>query len=295
MDETTIPNSYKTAFRDNLTLGLQQLVSRFRPCVDEADYSGEGAMAVETLGATDVQDANDRYGDTPLMIPTVDSRWVYPQDVEWGTLIAKKDKLREVTDPTSKLMKNAAAAFGRRIDMQIKDAFFGVAKTGLKGAVNKAFPNSQIINVQLGGGGADAGITYDKVNKAKEMLLAAEVDLDNDELYWGISAKQNSDIMSLIEAKSSQYNEKPVIEKGIVKSWMGFNFVHSEKLDKVGNNRLTPVWAKSGMHLGRWNELETSLERDPGKKYQPRPYAFQSFGATRTDELKVVQVPCKEA
>lgn len=293
-DDTTIPNMYKTAFADNLKLVLQQKVSRFRPCVDQADYTGEGAMAVEFLGATDVQDANDRYGDTPLMVPSIDARWVYPQDVEWGTIIAKKDQLRQVTDPTSKIMQNAGAAFGRRIDRQIKDAFFGTAKTGKNGGTNTAFLAGNILGVQLGGNATDVGLTYDKVVAAKETLLAAEVDLDNDQLFWGITAKQNTDLMKITEAKSSQYNEKPLIKDGIVVSWMGFNFVHYEGLDKTGNNRLTPVWAKSGMHLGRWNELETSLEKDPGKKYQPRPYAFQSFGATRTDEKKVVQVPCKE-
>lgn len=301
MDDTTIPTSYKTMFRENLQLLLQQKASKLRITVDEGEYTGEGAMAVEQLQPTDVKDANDRYGDTPLIVPGFDARWVYPNDVEWGTIISRKDKLREVTDPTSALMQNAKAAFGRKIDQIIYNSCFADAKTGKNGSVTTAFPASQKVDVQLGGSGADVGLTYDKLLAAKELLLAADVDVDNDELWMVITSRQNTDLMKIAEIKGDQYNEKPVIVNGVVKSYMGFNFSHvNGKVDgqaivkKTANNRLISAYAKSGIHLGRWNELETQLEVDVGKKYQPRPYAFQSFGATRVEEKKVVQIPCKE-
>lgn len=302
MDDTTIPNSYKTQFKDNLILALQQKVSKLRDKVDYAgDYQGEGAQAVEQLAPTEVDDNNDRYGDTPLMVPQYDARWIYPVDVHWGTLISKKDKLREVTDPTSALMTNAAAAFGRQIDWLILDAAFGVAKTGLKGATNTPFPNDQKLNVQLGGGGADAGMTYDKFLAATEMMLASEVDVDNDEFFMAITAKQNTDLMKIAEVKGDQYNMRPTIKDGLVTSYGMWKFVHlngkrkgDPLVKKVGNNRLIPAWAKSGLHLGAWEEMTTMLERDASKKYMPRPYASQTHGATRTDEKKVIQIPCKE-
>lgn len=295
-DETTIPQSYKTTFKDNLRHGLQQKTSKFRHAVDEAPYSGEGAMAVDLLGETDAQDETDRYGDTPLMIPDHQARWVYPSGKEWGTLVTSYDKVREITDPTSKLHKNAEMAFARKIDAEIVSAFFSAAKVGKAGGNTVNFPDSQKIGVQVGSGDtpADVGLNYDKLTAALEKLALAEFDPDDDPVYCGITAIQNTNLMNEIELISSQYNVKPTISNGKIVEYMGINFIHYQKLPKSGNNRLIPLWAKSGMHLGMWNDIEIEGGKDAGKKFNFRLYGKLVCGATRTEEEKVIQIACKE-
>lgn len=297
-DATTIPQSYLTTFKDNQRHRLQQGASKFRAAVDEAPYKGEGAMAVDLLGATNARTETDRYDDTPLMIPDHHARWVYPSGKEWGTLITKFDKVREITDPTSNISKSAEMAFGREIDDEIIGAFFGTAKTGKNGADNTIFPDGQKLNVQTGSGDtpADTGLNYEKLVEAAERLSAAEFDWDNDPVFIGVSAKQNTNLLNQVELISSQYNLRPTFKNGGVQidTFMGIRFIHSERLPKSGNNRLCPFWVKSGMHLGVWDDIDVKGGEHPGKKFNYQLYGKVVVGATRTEEKKVLQIPCKE-
>jgi len=49
-----------------------------------------------------------------------------------------------------------------------------------------------------------------------------------------------------------------------------------------------PAWAKSGMHLGLWNDVQTSISRRNDLRGEPwQSYVTASFGATRLEENKV--------
>jgi hypothetical protein len=77
---------------------------------------------------------------------------------------------------------------------------------------------------------------------------------------------------------------------------MGFNFIHTELLEVDGSSdRRCPFWAKSGMHLGVWNEINTKISERDDKGYATQVYLKGTFGATRIEEGKVVEVLCTEA
>lgn len=282
-------------YTTNVELLLQQMGSRFRSAITEDSYTGKAAKAVEQIGATAAQKKTTRHSDTPLIETPHDARWVYPVDYEWADLIDDQDKLQMVIDPTSSYSKNGAAALSRAIDDEIVPAFFGTAKTGENGSTNTTFPAAQQILSSVGAGAA-TGLNVAKLREAKRLLMAAEVDLDNERLYVAITAKQHDDMLNEIQAISLDFTNRPVLVDGRITAFMGFNFVHSERLELNGSSeRRCPAWAKSGLHLGVWNDITGRVTERDDKSYATQVYVKGTFGATRLEEKKVVEIPCSEA
>jgi len=55
------------------------------------------------------------------------------------------------------------------------------------------------------------------------------------------------------------------------------------------------AYAKSGIHLGMWNDINTQISQRADKSYATQIYVKGTFGATRTEEKKVVDILCNEA
>jgi len=223
---------------------LQQRGSKFRSTVMEDSYNGKAGAAVNQIGAVNAQLKTTRHSDTPLIETPHDKRWVYPSDYEWADLIDDQDKLRIIADPTSPYAINGAMALGRAMDDVIIAAATGTAKTGEDGTVSTAFPAAQTASTTAG------GLTIAKLREAMQLLIAAEVDVDNEELYCAIGAQQHDDLLGQTQAISLDFTTKPVLVDGRIKSFMGFNFIDSQRLALSGTDRTAVCWAKSGLHLG---------------------------------------------
>lgn len=268
---------------------LQQRGSKFRMCVMEDSYHGKSGKAVNQIGPVTAQKRTTRHADTPLIETPQDARWVYPEDYEWADLIDDQDKLRVIADPTSPYAINGAMAMGRAIDDAIITALTGTAKTGEDGATSTIFPASQTAATTAG------GLTIAKLREAMQMLIAAEVDVDNEELYCAIGAQQHDDLLGETQAVSLDYTNKPVLMDGRIKAFMGYNFLDSQRLALSGTDRTVVCWAKSGMHLGIWNDITAKISERDDKSYATQVYVKGTFGATRTEEKKVVAITCSEA
>jgi len=268
---------------------LQQRGSKFRMAVMEDSYSGKSGKAVNQLGPVNAVKRTTRHADTPLIETPQDARWVYPQDYEWADLIDDQDKLRIIADPTSPYAINGAMAMGRAIDDEITAAITGTAKTGEDGTVSTVLPSSQTAATTAG------GMTIAKLREAMQLLIAAEVDVDNEELYCAIGAQQHDDLLGETQAVSLDYTNKPVLMDGRIRSFMGFNFIDSQRLPISGTDRSALCWAKSGVHLGVWNDINVKITERDDKSYATQVYCKGTFGATRTEEKKVVAITCSEA
>mgnify|MGYP003633279161 CR=1 FL=1 len=268
---------------------LQQRGSKFRMAVMEDSYSGKSGKAVNQLGPVNAVKRTTRHADTPLIETPQDARWVYPQDYEWADLIDDQDKLRIIADPTSPYAINGAMAMGRAIDDEITAAITGTAKTGEDGTVSTVLPSSQTAATTAG------GMTIAKLREAMQLLIAAEVDVDNEELYCAIGAQQHDDLLGETQAVSLDYTNKPVLMDGRIRSFMGFNFIDSQRLPISGTDRSSLCWAKSGIHLGVWNDINVKITERDDKSYATQVYCKGTFGATRTEEKKVVAITCSEA
>ena len=281
-------------YTTNVQLLLQQKGSKLRDAVTVGSYTGKAAKAIEQVGSVDAQKRTVRHGDTPLISTPADARWVFPVDYEWADLIDDQDKLRMLIDPQSSYAINGAYALGRAMDDEIIASFFGTSKTGENGSTNTSFPAGQQVAATVGSTGA-TGMNISKLREAKRILMANEVDIDNDPLFCVISAQQHDDLLNEAQAISLDYNTRPVLVDGKITSFMGFNFIHSERLDTDGSSyRRVAAFAKSGMHLGMWNDISTMISERADKGYATQVYVKGTFGATRTEEKKVVEIKCSE-
>lgn len=287
-----ISTAFVQQYSTNVGLLLQQRGSKLRDCVTVGSYTGKAAKAVEQIGSVTAQARTSRHSDTPLISTPHDARWVFPTDYEWADLIDDQDKLRMLIDPTSPYAINGAYALGRAMDQLIISAALGTAKTGENGTTNTSFATA---TQQVTVGGSPTGLTVAKLRSAKKILLGNEVDVEMDPLYIAVTAKQLDDLLGTTEVTSSDYNTVKALVQGQVDTFMGFKFIHTELLGLDGSDdRRVIAWAKSGLHLGMWNDINSKIDQRADKSYATQVYVKGTFGATRTEEKKVVEILCSE-
>ena len=284
-----VNTAFVQQYSTNVGLLLQQRGSKLRECVTMGSYTGKAAKAVEQIGSVTAQKRTSRHSDTPLISTPHDARWVFPTDYEWADLIDDADKLRMLIDPTSPYAQNGAYALGRAMDTDIISAALGTSKTGENGTTSTAFSASQQIAADA------AGLTVAKLREAKKILLANEVDVENDPLYIAVTAKQLDDMLGTTQVTSADYNTVKALVQGQVDTFMGFKFVQTELLGVDGSSdRRVIAWAKSGVHCGVWNDISGKVTERADKSYSNQVYVKGTFGATRTEEGKVVEILCSE-
>jgi hypothetical protein len=297
-----IPTWYVQQYNQNIQMLVQQKVSRLRTAVRTGTHQGQSASPVDQIGTVEMQDVTTRFEPMPRVDAPTDRRWVAPYDADLPQLIDTFDKLKIITDPQSAYVQNAVAAANRKFDDRIGAAFFAAASTGVTGATSTAFDTTnQVVGVSTGG--TTSNLNVAKLEAGRKILLANEVNLEDEAIFVAVTATEDQSLRNEIQVISMDFNEKPVFnDKGLIMSWRGFNFVHSERSwltttatdDLAGSSKQIPMWVASGMYLGVWNEIETSIDPRPdlrGKPYQV--YTKMSANATRLEEKKVVKIWCR--
>lgn len=296
-----------SSFSTNVQLLLQQKGSKLRPYVTEGMYVGKAASPVDQIGAVEMQTVTGRFGPMGRVDAAVDRRWVYPVDYDLPQLVDHFDKLRTLTDPESALVQSAVFAAGRKMDDVLISAYFADAKTGETGGTTTQFGTGLTTsgvgnrNVPVAFEAAAAtGLTVAKLREGKRALMAAQVDVESDPLTCAITAKQHDDLLKEIQIVNLDYNDRPILKEGKIDRFLGINFVHCERLvtgtdNASGTSRAVPLWARSGMHLGIWNDVETAISQREDLQGRPwQAYLKMTIGATRIEENKVLRVWCRE-
>ena len=276
-----ITRAFVEEYAANVFILSQQKYSRFEMCV-ETDSGIIGASKnVERIGVTTAQLKSVRHADTPITdIPH--SRRVLPlADYEHAALIDDLDKVKMLIDPQSPYVMAGVMAMNRAKDDVIIAALTGSA--GIQDGGSTALPSAQKIAVNA------TSLTMVKLRAAKQLFDEAEVDED-EERYMAVSADQLNALLALTEVTSSDYNTVKALVEGKVDTFMGFNFVRSERLNKVGNDRFCPAWAKSGLRLGIGSDVKSRVDERPDKSYATQVYGSMSIGAVRMEEKQVIEI-----
>lgn len=291
-----VTTHYVQQYTTNVQLLSQQKGSRLRMSVTTGQYKGKQGVPVDQFAPTVANKRTTRY---PALTPadiTADRRWVFPSDYDWNDLIDNIDKLRLLIDPQSAYVQSGTAAMNRAMDDEIIAAFFGTAKTGVDGGTSTTFPSGQQVSASEGASAA-TGMNVEKLKAGIQILLANEAwdPSSGERISCVISAKQNRNLMDEIQVINADYNgEKPVVNDGFVMSWGKVDFIHSERLPTNGSSQTrVPMYVKDGMHLGMWQDIsaDVSQRKDlAGLPYQV--YLYGTFGGTRLEEKKVVELPC---
>ena len=272
-------------YKNNVAHLLQQKGSKLRDSVMTGTATGKAAKVVEQVGAVNAVKRTTRHADTPLISTPHSARWTFPVDYEWADLIDDQDKVRMLINPQSPYAVNGAHAMGRAIDDEILGAFFGTSKTGENGSTDEAFSGNTV------SAGTTGALEIGQLLEGKRILMENEVDLDNDQIFMAITAGQHEDLLGMPQIQTIDSNSTKVLVDGQVRSFLGINFVTTQRLDtSVAASQDCPMWAKSGMHLTVWNDIATKIEERADKSFATQVYVKGTFGATRLELGKVVKI-----
>ena len=283
---TQITTAFVNQFSANVTMLSQQQGSLLRATVDTESVNGEKAF-FDQIGSAAAALRTTRHGDTPLMETPHDRRMVTLSDYEYADLIDGQDKIRMLSSPESNYAKAAAFALGRSMDDAIIAAFNATAKTGKAGTTNTALPAGNVI------AHGSAGLTVAKLISAKKLLDAGSVDPSINR-YIVVSPEQIEDLLNTTSVTSSDFNTVKALATGTVDSFVGFKFIVSNRLKDDGTSRQCYAWAEDGMKLAIGKDVKAEITTRADKSYATQVYYCASFGATRMEEAKVIQVLCNE-
>ena len=283
---TQINTAFVNQFSANVTMLSQQTGSLLRGTVDTESVNGEKAF-FDQVGSAAAAVRTTRHADTPMMETPHSRRMVTLSDYEYADLIDDQDKIRMLSDPTSVYAKAAAAGIGRAMDDVIISAFNASASTGKSGSTSTAFDSNNIV------AHSSAGLTVAKLISAKKILDQNSVD-PSITRYIVVSPEQIEDLLNTTSVTSSDFNTVKALATGTVDSFVGFKFIVSNRLKDDGTSRQCYAWAEDGMKLAIGKEPTAQITQRADKSYATQVYYCASFGATRMEEAKVVQVLCNE-
>jgi hypothetical protein len=284
---TQITTAFSQQFATNVQLLSQQTGSILRGGVSEESVTGEKAF-FDQVGAAAAVKRTSRHGDTPLVDTPHSRRMVTMDSYEWADLIDDADKVRMLIDPTSTYARAAAAAMGRAMDDAIIEAATGTAKTGKSGSTS----TSMLAAHQIANGSAD--LTLAKLIEAKKILDLASVD-PSIPRHIAVGPDQIEALLNSTTVTSSDFNTVKALVQGEINTFMGFQFHVTTRLAKAGNIRTCFAWAEDGIKMAMGKDVMSRIEERADKSYSTQVYYCATFGATRMEEEKVVQIDCDES
>jgi hypothetical protein len=284
---TQITTAFSQQFSTNVQLLSQQMGSILRGGVSEESVTGEKAF-FDQVGAAAAVKRTSRHQDTPMVETPHSRRMVTMDSYEWADLIDDADKVRMLIDPTSTYARAAAAAMGRAMDDAIIEAATGTAKTGKAGATS----TTMLAAHQIANGSAD--LTLAKLIEAKKVLDLASVD-PSIPRHIAVGPDQIEALLNSTTVTSSDFNTIKALVQGEINTFLGFQFHVSTRLAKSGNIRTCFAWAEDGIKLAVGKDVMSRIDERSDKSYSTQVYYCATFGATRMEEEKVVQIDCDES
>jgi hypothetical protein len=292
---TGLVQLYQTRFSTLLEMKLQQKGSKLRSTVREGSFTGAKiASPIQQLGAVNTRAPAGRFAPLDIQPNDYTRRWISPIDRELPQLVDSFDELRTQIDVKGELVDSAAAACGRDWDDSIIASATGTAQLGQDAGSlsNETFDTTKFRVAVNFKASANVGMTAAKIIEAKRILRKYHNDLEGEQVTLVVGSQQESDMLNQVEFVSKEYGDRPVLVDGRLMRFLGFDIVVMERLPlPVSNQRGCLAYVKSGLHLGMWADINTniSIRRDlSSHPYQV--YTKHSFGATRTQPGKVVQI-----
>ena len=283
-----ITTAFVQQYSSNVSMLSQQKGSLLRKAVEVESVVGKNAF-FDQVGVATAQKRTTRHADTPQMDTPHQRRRVSLVDFEYADLIDNQDKIRTLIDPTSSYALAAAYALGRAQDDEIIAAVSGTAFSGETGSTSVTLPSAQKITES----GTD-GLTIAKLRSAKEIMDSGNVD-PSIPRWIVVGPKQITNLLGTTEVTSSDFNSVKALANGEVNSFLGFNFIVSNRLTIGSSKRLCLAWAQDGMKMALGQDIMTKIDERSDKGYATQVYVCQSIGATRLEEEKIVTIQAHEA
>ncbi len=291
---TEVTEAFVQQYRSTVIHLAQQKVSRLMGTVQLKDDVTGKAVFFDRIGLNEMIDAVSRHDDTPQIDTPHTRRMATMTTSRWADLIDKADNIRILLEPTSNYVRAAASGVGRRQDDHIIAALTGTAATGETGSGSQVLPTGQKVDVQVGDV-ADVGLNLDKILRAKELLDAAEVD-EEGRTFLLSSRQLNRDLLALEKVTSADYNAIRALVRGDIQTFLGFNFIRTERLGTDGNSDRQNIaygHGAAGLAIGRMQTFRITERAD--KNYSTQVFVEMDMGAVRVEDVQVVEIACDES
>lgn len=302
-----ITEAFVQQFNTNVMHLSQQKGSRLADKVRKESQKGK-AQFFDRVGLVAAVKRTGRHAATPQMDTPHSRRMVTIEDYEWADLVDDQDKIRMLIDPTSEYALAASWSFGRSKDDVIIAASVASAYGGEKGDQVVTHPNSQKYAANNGSAFTDLNVAT--LRKIKKMMDAKEVE---GKRYMVVTSSQIDALLGQTEVTSSDYNSVNALVKGEVNTYLGFDFVRTERLlattstvataatgavgsgASVVGSRACFAMSEAALLMSVGEDFVTKMSERSDLGYAMQVYARMSIGATRMEEEQVVEVICKES
>lgn len=301
------------AYNANVYALAQQKLSRFAPVVRSETFKGK-AEFFDRIGLATAQKKIARNSPTPDLDIALSRRMVTTSLYEWGTIVDRKDKLQNIHDPENQFAQAAASSLGRSKDDVIINAALGTAASGESGATLTSLGNGQ--KMASVASGVISGLNVNALLGAKQLFDAAEVPAEN--RFFGHNAAQLRSLLGQTQVTSSDYNSVRALVHGEIDTFMGFKFIHTERLlassvyssgltfdintglynasgavSMLGTENSAFAFVGDGLLLGMTEGEVGRIGERADKSYNIQVYNSMDFGAVRMEETKVVEIICQ--
>lgn len=285
----TVPEHHVLQFSDQVGLLSQQTDSDFFAAVDVRDFFGENAEVIKQYGTTAFTDLTDPVGDTAFDSINKSSRWCFPADKKNVLATTREDELRTIINTTNPLVMGQAAALARLYDATVMAGAIGSNSIGKYDAlVATPLPASQIINATA----TAVAFSLAFVKQAKKKM--DEDNVSKMDRYIAVSPDQMSRLMDDPEVTSSDYNTVKALVQGEINTYLGFTWIMSTSVPVTGDIESAVCWQRTGICLGLWardgRRVFSRIDERKDKNYLTQVYSKVTLGATRTEEVKVVEI-----
>lgn len=321
-----IEKAYVNSFKSGFAMSFQQTTSKLRPYVEVESQASEFDYYDRIGLASDMGLVTNRYGDNPVSDIPHNRRRIGLADYDQGIPIDEKDLKRASSDPTSPYMTSLVASANRKVDDVIIAGWTATAYTGKAGATTVAFVTSVTDKLSVGAisdeqtrivagtyvareaategidvnytytgtTGASSGLTLAKLKAVRTTMLRLDA-IDQDEvLNCFISAKQFENLLGITEVINADYSTRKNISEGNVTTFMGFRFIHCERLPLASGIRSCFVTKPRALKLSLSQDVHADMWRLPAKKNIPYLYVKLGLGTSRMWGENLARIGCAE-
>lgn len=310
---SSISTSMVNTFSSNVYHLSQQKDSRIWSQFSRKETVKAEEAYFDRIGTTDAMEKLSRNADTTYVDVPYDRRRLTMRDYFWATLVDKEDKLRLIHSPESEQAKAARFAMSRKMDDIAIAALLGTVYTGKTGATPIVLPDSQKLVAHN-----EAGNAFDHFNLST--LLDLKLKFDANEVEDGnrhiiMSSVEMNNLLRQEKMTSADYAAVKALVHGEINTFMGFNFIRSERLPvlttaitaadfatgaitggagtaAIGSRR-NIAFAGSAMIAGIGADVTARVSEMPNKHYANQVYFSMTIGAMRMEEVKVVEIITK--
>ena len=284
----TTAEFYGKQYEDNIELGSQQLIAKFREkCQVKTGVKGK-SKAFGYIDKEDAREKNARHSKVVHDDPNHTRCTAYLKYKYKSIIQDPDDDLQVLADIKSAYAKTPLAALNRAMDTALLVAARGTKYTGEDGTTSTALPSTSKIAVNA------EDITLAKITKTLEMFNKADV-MDEEPKFWALGPEQLSALLALEKLTSSDYATLKALVPGKIGVALGFHFTVTNLLAKTTTTRFNIAWAQSGLGLAIGQDIVGRISELPQYHYAWGAYASMFIGATRVQDTKVVEIGCKEA